>query len=421
MRATRTRCRDERGQAVPLVLGLVAVAVVVLLALVPLARAAQQRAAARNAADAAALAGAAEGEAPPGRWRPRTAPSWSGGAPRGSTCGWWSRSVTPAPRRRPAATAERGAQGRERGCPTLALMPPDEPGAPSPGPRDTGSTATFRPGVEPVDAPRRPAEHRHPRRRLDERRAPTDRPTSRAATEPTAARGRPAGAAPARSPRRRRFLDDPDPDAPDAPEGAEAAEGAGPQGPPDRAAHRAVVGAQDLGAVLPVDLPDHLRGVRGAVERRPQRRRHRRRRELHHLARVRELRGHRRRGHRHRHPTTPTTIAGAEPQLGGSSTTVPVVEDTEDERSTIPDEDGKCAEGQRLVGGFKFEDERIFQSFALGGVVLVLSGAAFSVVLALLFNLISDLTGGVRVTVLEEDPVPGRRPADARPAPRTKA
>ena len=83
-----------------------------------------------------------------------------------------------------------------------------------------------------------------------------------------------------------------------------------------------------------------------------------------------------------------------------------MVEETEDEQSTIPDEDGKCAEGQRLVGGFKFEDERIFQSFALGGIVLVLSGAAASVVLALLFNLISDLTGGVRVTVLEEEPRP---------------
>jgi hypothetical protein len=48
---------------VPVVVGLLAVAVVVLLALVPLARATQQRTAARNAADAAALAGAAEGEA----------------------------------------------------------------------------------------------------------------------------------------------------------------------------------------------------------------------------------------------------------------------------------------------------------------------------------------------------------------------
>ena len=37
--------------------------------------------------------------------------------------------------------------------------------------------------------------------------------------------------------------------------------------------------------------------------------------------------------------------------------------------------------------------------------MLVLAGAAGSVVLALLFNLISDLTGGVRVTVLEEEPV----------------
>jgi hypothetical protein len=52
----------ERGQATPLVLALVAVTVVLLLALVPLARASHQRAAARTAADAAALAGAAEGE-----------------------------------------------------------------------------------------------------------------------------------------------------------------------------------------------------------------------------------------------------------------------------------------------------------------------------------------------------------------------
>ena len=111
-------------------------------------------------------------------------------------------------------------------------------------------------------------------------------------------------------------------------------------------------------------------------------------------------------------PVTESTVAGDGSQLGGgTSTTVPVAEDAEDERSTIPDEDGKCGEGQRLVGGFKFEDERIFQSFALGGIVLVLSGAAFSVVLALLFNLISDLTGGVRVTVLHEEPAGPRRRA----------
>jgi hypothetical protein len=63
MEGAPTRGRGDRGQVMPVMLGLVAVAVVVLLALVPLAQAVQQRAAARNAADAAALAGAAEGEA----------------------------------------------------------------------------------------------------------------------------------------------------------------------------------------------------------------------------------------------------------------------------------------------------------------------------------------------------------------------
>ena len=106
--------------------------------------------------------------------------------------------------------------------------------------------------------------------------------------------------------------------------------------------------------------------------------------------------------------TTPSTVDGAAQPLdgaaaeGGVTTTIPPV----DEPSTLPDEDGKCAEGQRLVGGFEFEDGRIFQAFALGGVVLVLAGAAASVVMALLFNLISDLTGGVRVTVLEEETAP---------------
>jgi len=121
--------------------------------------------------------------------------------------------------------------------------------------------------------------------------------------------------------------------------------------------------------------------------------------------------------------TTVSTIAGAGDQVGVTTTGPETpVEEAPDETTNLPDEDGDCAEGQRLVGGFEFEDERIFQAFALGGVVLVLAGAAGSVVMALLFNLISDLTGGVRVTVLEEDTrrppskpssgSPPRRPAD---------
>lgn len=57
-----TSVESESGQAMPLVLGVVALAVTVLLALVPLARGTAQRARAVTAADAAALAGAAEGE-----------------------------------------------------------------------------------------------------------------------------------------------------------------------------------------------------------------------------------------------------------------------------------------------------------------------------------------------------------------------
>jgi hypothetical protein len=117
--------------------------------------------------------------------------------------------------------------------------------------------------------------------------------------------------------------------------------------------------------------------------------------------------------------TTPSTIDGAADQLGAGDPTDTTVaaEDPIEESSTLPDEDGKCREGQRLVGGFRFEDERIFQAFGLGGVVLVLFGSAAFVVMALLFNLISDLTGGVRVTVLEEDPPPRVRPPSGSPPP----
>lgn len=84
-----------------------------------------------------------------------------------------------------------------------------------------------------------------------------------------------------------------------------------------------------------------------------------------------------------------------------------------------PTDEESCREGEKLVGEFKFEDGKIFQAFALGGIVLVLAGAATSVVLVLLFNLISDLTGGVRVTVLEEDP-PARPGATGSPRPRPR-
>ncbi len=52
---------------------------------------------------------------------------------------------------------------------------------------------------------------------------------------------------------------------------------------------------------------------------------------------------------------------------------------------------------------FEFNASQIFRGFAVGGLVLVVAGTFFNVLLCVLFNLISDLTGGIRITVIEEE------------------
>lgn len=68
---------------------------------------------------------------------------------------------------------------------------------------------------------------------------------------------------------------------------------------------------------------------------------------------------------------------------------------------------------------FRFEADMIFRASMLGGAVVALFLTGLSVLGALLFNLISDLVGGIRVTVLEEDtprpPEPRSRRAPAEP------
>ena len=59
---------------------------------------------------------------------------------------------------------------------------------------------------------------------------------------------------------------------------------------------------------------------------------------------------------------------------------------------------------------FKINADQIFRIAAVGGLVLVLAGSGLTVLGAVLFNLISDVTGGVRLTVVEEE--------TARPRPR---
>jgi hypothetical protein len=52
---------------------------------------------------------------------------------------------------------------------------------------------------------------------------------------------------------------------------------------------------------------------------------------------------------------------------------------------------------------FEFDGEKIFRASALGGLVMVVAGTGFTVLFAVVFNLISDLMGGIRVTVVEEE------------------
>ncbi len=55
------------------------------------------------------------------------------------------------------------------------------------------------------------------------------------------------------------------------------------------------------------------------------------------------------------------------------------------------------------LDSFAFNADQIFRASAIGGLVLVVAGAGFTVLMAVLFNLISDVTGGIRFTVVEEE------------------
>lgn len=67
---------------------------------------------------------------------------------------------------------------------------------------------------------------------------------------------------------------------------------------------------------------------------------------------------------------------------------------------------------------FAFDGAQVFQLATFGGLALVLVGTLVCCLAAVVFNLISDLVGGIRVTVVEEEtarPAPVRRPgADGR-------
>jgi hypothetical protein len=78
------------------------------------------------------------------------------------------------------------------------------------------------------------------------------------------------------------------------------------------------------------------------------------------------------------------------------------------------EEDDSCDEGQVLVGGFVLDDGTLFRVAAIGGAVLVMAGSIGNVLLTILVNLLNEVTGGLRHTIIREPVV---RPPGAGPGP----
>ena len=69
---------------------------------------------------------------------------------------------------------------------------------------------------------------------------------------------------------------------------------------------------------------------------------------------------------------------------------------------------------EKFVEGVGFNDFRflggaLLKAAALSGLVLVVLGTGINVLVTVLYNLISDVVGGIEVSFLEEEPAP-RRP-----------
>jgi len=79
-----------------------------------------------------------------------------------------------------------------------------------------------------------------------------------------------------------------------------------------------------------------------------------------------------------------------------------VVKTEVEEGVEFEEDDDKCEEGEVLVGGFALDDGTLFRVAAIGGTILVVAGSIGNVLLTVLINLLNELTGGLRHTVIKE-------------------
>jgi hypothetical protein len=76
---------------------------------------------------------------------------------------------------------------------------------------------------------------------------------------------------------------------------------------------------------------------------------------------------------------------------------------------------GSVEKFMRAIGfeDFRFVASQLLRGFVAAGLVIVVIGTGLSVLVAVLYNLISDVVGGIELTVLEEDVRPATAPARA--------
>lgn len=76
---------------------------------------------------------------------------------------------------------------------------------------------------------------------------------------------------------------------------------------------------------------------------------------------------------------------------------------------------GSVEKFMRAIGfeDFRFVGSQLLRGFVAAGLVLVIMGTGLSVLMAVIYNLISDVVGGIELTVLEEDLRPSAAAARA--------
>lgn len=70
------------------------------------------------------------------------------------------------------------------------------------------------------------------------------------------------------------------------------------------------------------------------------------------------------------------------------------------------DRDEDCKQGNVRIGMFELDGGVVFRSALLGGLVFVLAATAATVLVTILFNLLNEITGGVRYTLIREPNAP---------------